>query len=896
MDKTNASHEPSSSSPASSELHKSLLFSHSTGPFLTADETFQPVEPVVRSSLRPGGYKWRYKQPRSSEALPEVPEFTREQLREYAADRSRTASSFEFTRSDDTFSPTPLHHSSALLLPAAPIGSSRLSAAHMPTTSPSESPATSAGVLSPLDSPCLSTSVLSSAATSPSLSRSQSDLDSPTEALAGLNIGAFNDNWHVGHDAPSPLPYTQQPMPLPPTPNLLPTSYHPMTEPTASVDSASSVPARDRVRAPRMTLDDRCCAALDTIAVRRRGGIETLLSHVFGPEASEQTRKHAERFYSDPDKMSAVLDCWYESPEGREGMQSWMKKHAIDYVKDLVDEEMTTTAAKFQLKLADATPDRLLDFRVDTHVYDVLASKAPVILSLLKRAMQSDRAAHENTLKCPDTMAAVIAAMMAKHRSQNAQLFACPAGLSLWAAGAPRQVIDILSQLGFSTEYSSIRNARAAVSKHAMELASQAARKRHLLGYDNIQISTSTFVEQRDDAPAKMICGTTIILYPLRDASDEACLLAPIIARRNALQEITLRKHIAPSPDTLASIDEHMSLHITETLLQFCAMLPAARTAYHASPVLKHREVRPPPKGHKTEQFPMETVPIAENSTTGNIRIIDDIYLRQAKMDDAGDLSKYAIPCINDQSTNSNIRSAHTHRREDETPFLRLDSLQLGPGMFHALLNSSWMILDVHRGDAADPGSLESFITLLNKKRHGSEHPDYHAIKATLFQVLDGLLLHAWELECGFPSLDDFMASNPTPQTLHDIGYRILQKYARAPRPSDPDDIDGVLHNTRLLLRDLLLFRTLHEGVKSGDFGRPEELFGIFTLFFCGAGARNYCAEFLHFLQNIHMVWTPDFANVMRDNMLINMSGRDGHWTGVDENIEHTIKQLQLVL
>ncbi|KAI0044358.1 hypothetical protein FA95DRAFT_1608635 [Auriscalpium vulgare] len=118
------------------------------------------------------------------------------------------------------------------------------------------------------------------------------------------------------------------------------------------------------------------------------------------------------------------------------------------------------------------------------------------------------------------------------------------------------------------------------------------------------------------------------------------------------------------------------------------------------------------------------------------------------------------------------------------------------------------------------------------------------------------------------------MASNPTPQTLHDIGYQILQKYARAPRPSDPDDIDGVLHNTRLLMRDLLLFRTLHEGVKSGDFGRPEELFGIFTLFFCGAGARNYCAEFLHFLQNMHMVWTPDFANVMRDNMLINMSGR----------------------
>ncbi|KAI0037503.1 hypothetical protein FA95DRAFT_1578797, partial [Auriscalpium vulgare] len=360
MDKANASQEPFSSSQASPELNKSLIFSHSTRPFLTADETFQPVEPIRRST-----------------------------------------------------------------------------AGH---------------------------------------------LDSSTEALAMLDIDTSDDNWHIGRDAAGPLPYPIQPMPPPPPLNTSPTPHHPMTQPSASVDSASSAPARDRVRAPRMTLDERCCTALDTITVRRRGGIETLLLHVFGPTASEQTRKHAERFFSDSEKMSAVLDCWYESPEGREVMQSWMKKHAVEYVKGVVDDEMTTIAAKFQLKLADATPEHLLNFRVDTHVYDVLDSKAPVILSLLKRAMQSDRAAQENTLKRPDTMAAVLAAMMVKHRSQNAQLFACPAGLSLWAAGAPRQVIDILSQLGFSTEYSSIRIARAAVSKRAMELASQTARKRHLLG------------------------------------------------------------------------------------------------------------------------------------------------------------------------------------------------------------------------------------------------------------------------------------------------------------------------------------------------------------------------------------------------------------------------------
>lgn len=32
----------------------------------------------------------------------------------------------------------------------------------------------------------------------------------------------------------------------------------------------------------------------------------------------------------------------------------------------------------------------------------------------------------------------------------------------------------------------------------------------------------------------------------------------------------------------------------------------------------------------------------------------------------------------------------------------------------------------------------------------------------------------------------------------------------------------------------------------------------------------------------------------MRDNMLVNMSGRDGHWTGVDMNIEHIINVLKV--
>ncbi|KAI0042500.1 hypothetical protein FA95DRAFT_1525335, partial [Auriscalpium vulgare] len=619
---------------------------------------------------------------------------------------------------------------------------------------------------------------------------------------------------------------------------------------------------------------------------------------MFGPSASDATHRYASQFYHSGD-MTSILDLWSRSDEGRAELDAWVLSRAPNVVRSVVSDEMDVVSKKLQLKLADATHEQLLSFRIDTHISPVLDEHAPVMLSILKRGLQSDRAARENTFKSPDTIAAVIGAMVAKHRSQNAQLFSCPAGLALWAAGAPRQIFDILSKLGFTMEYSSLPPARAAIAKGCLELASQQARKRHILTYDNIQISTSIFVEQRDDAPPKVATGTTIILYAPRNPSDAACLLDLILANIARAKEITLEDDILPSPELQEVIQGHQTLHIVERFLRYGKLPSSSSEKFLADPILKHRAVRPPPSGYKTAQFPMQTITIPENSHSSNLKVVTDVYCRQCGMDIRDDaLCKYAILSINDQATNSNLRGARQLRDGDSTPFTRLDCIQLAPGLFHTLLNLSWILLDIHRGDAADYGSLASFIILLNKKRHGSEHPDYHAIKATLTQVLDGILLHAWEIECGFPSLKEFAATNPSPQVLVDIGERILAKYvfnSSDPAESDEetDDDDEVFRNVRLLLRDLLLFQTLHEATKSGDFERIEELIGTLIVFFCGAGARNYSSEFMHFQQNLKKGWPAPFADYVRDNMLINMSGHDNHWTGVDENIEHTIKLLQ---
>jgi len=112
------------------------------------------------------------------------------------------------------------------------------------------------------------------------------------------------------------------------------------------------------------------------------------------------------------------------------------------------------------------------------------------------------------------------------------------------------------------------------------------------------------------------------------------------------------------------------------------------------------------------------------------------------------EFSDRAIPSFNDQATNAQIRGAKTLRIKDINPFTRLQFIQLGFGLSHLYLNLVWALLHVHRGSVHQIGSLSYFFTLLDRKRLGCEHPDYHILLATLMQILRGAVLNAWRSEC----------------------------------------------------------------------------------------------------------------------------------------------------
>ncbi|KAF8119144.1 hypothetical protein EV363DRAFT_1593479 [Boletus edulis] len=594
-------------------------------------------------------------------------------------------------------------------------------------------------------------------------------------------------------------------------------------------------------------------------------------------------------FLSNPSgKLTRMLDLIFGNDHGRVHLLRWMEPHAIDLVCTKVSDEMDDVKRLLGGTLGSITPESLRGWDVNTFIGSVVNEKAPVTGRILQTAARTDRA-KKNKIKTSSTACNVIIAQLAKERSQLSVYFAAPFSLFLWTNWASRQTIEALHKCGLCVSFPSLTKLISNLAAQSLEQATRIARGPHVMCYDNINISTSTFVEQRAPAPAKVQSGTFAILYEVRNG-DPAHMLSPMLSRARQASDLRL------SSDSAS--------HIIDILLDCCKPFED----YERPLVLLHPERRKIPKGYQTKQYPLRTSTIDESSITGNIAVINDVYVNQLKMTHA-ELADWAIPSINDQSTNARIRGAKALRTKDVNPFTRLQTLQLGFGLFHLCMNLIWALLHVHRGSIHQVGSFSYFFALLDRTRLGCDHPDYHALLATLLQILRGIILNAWKVESGHTSLASFASTNPLPDELFRIADRIIINHTTT-APCEPtskrpykktaddskstSDTGNVHYNIRLLTRDLLYVLELVHATSAGDFGRTEDILGNLAMIFRGAGSNNYCSEILHFIYSLKKIWTPEFADIMRDNMPVNLTGIEGHCMPIDLNIEHLIKFLKL--
>jgi hypothetical protein len=80
-----------------------------------------------------------------------------------------------------------------------------------------------------------------------------------------------------------------------------------------------------------------------------------------------------------------------------------------------------------------------------------------------------------------------------------------------------RNVITVLAKLGLAISHTSMHGLKVKIALQCIEEARLISMGPYSIGWDNIQCSTSIFVEQRLLGPPKVQSGTAATLYELRD-------------------------------------------------------------------------------------------------------------------------------------------------------------------------------------------------------------------------------------------------------------------------------------------------------------------------------------------------------------------------------------------
>ena len=182
----------------------------------------------------------------------------------------------------------------------------------------------------------------------------------------------------------------------------------------------------------------------------------------------------------------------------------------------------------------------------------------------------------------------MIVTQLAKERSQRSQYFAAPFTLFLWTNGASRQTIEALYKCGLCVSFSTLDKLLGQLASQSLARAHRIGRGLHVLCWDNINIKMSTFVEQRDSAPAKVQSGTFAILYEVHNGNPTDMRLSPMLEWAQQAIDLTFSGDVRPTAEQQTSFYNQILVHLVDILLACCPSFQDYQ--WPDGPVLNHPE------------------------------------------------------------------------------------------------------------------------------------------------------------------------------------------------------------------------------------------------------------------------------------------------------------------
>ncbi|KAF8460194.1 hypothetical protein BDZ91DRAFT_833164 [Kalaharituber pfeilii] len=89
------------------------------------------------------------------------------------------------------------------------------------------------------------------------------------------------------------------------------------------------------------------------------------------------------------------------------------------------------------------------------------------------------------------------------------------------------------------------------------------------------------------------------------------------------------------------------------------------------------------------------------------------------------------------------------------------------------------------------------------------------------------------------------------------------------------------------------MYVDFYDAVRAGDSGRLERSLDMHTIFFFGCGRWNYARELLDLQVDRKLYWSDPMRGIWLNNILLNLSGSENTFMGIDEANEYVVRELK---
>ena len=298
-----------------------------------------------------------------------------------------------------------------------------------------------------------------------------------------------------------------------------------LVEPTEELGSAASddsaahlngasldfcIPRR---RALKVFKDAEAQNALATLRAAQITPTEFLIWLISGNSNDLATFRSS--FYSVTNKthLEELFNTIWVDEKGRETFKAWMKPHALDLVCDDIHQEMECAKPSLFMNVEEVTPDFISTWDIHA-IMGPISKITPSWSAVLKAATEKKDQKDEKSRNRPTTRELIDSQVhfLRSYRSCKVQL---GLGLMAWSMGASRQLLNVLYQAGLCSSFTSIGKVIESLANHSIDQAKLISSGPHALAYDNINLSSSIFVEQTPSSMSKVQSGTFAVIFEL---------------------------------------------------------------------------------------------------------------------------------------------------------------------------------------------------------------------------------------------------------------------------------------------------------------------------------------------------------------------------------------------